>query len=197
MSIYRPVRQREREVSFTGGLHAIFRDTIRQGGGGEFPRQRQGGRKQSTSTTRLQLVTSFEIPVEKAKGVLMIRPGLQFLLTAENGGRREESRRDSAGRFDFGMTCDIEDDIEMDLDCFYSGIGRSERGSFGAGFNLRMEFQTASLEACQALIRMRIGGLQCRVAVLAGTIRGGERTRIKAISSFPGHFAEMVSHELA
>ena len=95
------------------------------------------------------------------------------------------------------MTYEIEDNIEMQLDCFYSGIGRSERDSFGAGFNLRMEFQTASLGARQALIRMRIGGLQCRVAALAGTIRGGERTRIKSISSLPGNFAEMVSHELA
>ena len=95
---------------------------------------------QSTSATRLSLGASFEIPVETAKGDLMIRPGLQFLLTEENGGRYGESRRDSAGRIDFGMTYEIEGNIELELDRFYSGIGSSKRSSFGAGFNLRKEF---------------------------------------------------------
>ena len=34
---------------------------------------------------------------DRPNGGLMIRPGLQLLLTAENGGRHGESRRDSAG----------------------------------------------------------------------------------------------------
>lgn len=106
----------------------IFRDSVRK------------VESLSASATRMSLGTSFEIPVETAKGELMIRPGLQFLLTKENGGRYGESSSNSAGRIDFGMTYEIEDNVKLELDCFYSGIGRPDRGSFGAGLNLRMKF---------------------------------------------------------
>ena len=95
---------------------------------------------QVAALTRIGLGTSFEIPIETNKGSLMLRPGLQFLLINENGGSFLESSRDSAGRIDFGATYEFEDDLELEFDCFYSGIGRSKRRSFGASVHLHIKF---------------------------------------------------------
>ena len=95
---------------------------------------------QTVALTRLQIGTSFDIPVGAAAGDLMLRPGLRFVMTDENGGLHEESGIDAGGRIDFGVDYKLDGNTSLGFEGFYSGIGWSERESYGAGVSLRMQF---------------------------------------------------------
>ena len=44
------------------------------------------------------------------------------------------------GRIDFGVDYSLEDRVSLEFEGFYSGIGRRDRESYGAGVGLRMDF---------------------------------------------------------
>ena len=95
---------------------------------------------QTAMLTQLQLGTAFEIPVELAKGDLAFRPGLSFVVTDEDRGLYGESGLEDAGRIDFGVDCQLDGNISLEFDGFYSGLGQRDRESYGAGVDLRMDF---------------------------------------------------------
>ena len=44
------------------------------------------------------------------------------------------------GRIDFGIDYRLEDNVVLGFESFYSGLGRRELKSYGAGLDLRLEF---------------------------------------------------------
>ena len=102
-----------------------------------FGREVEG---QRAALTRLRLGATFEIPVDAARGDLTLRPGLRFVATDEDGGPYGESGFGAAGRIDFGVDYRLGGSVALEFDGFYSGIGRRDRESYGAGVGLRMDF---------------------------------------------------------
>ena len=90
--------------------------------------------------TRLRLGATLEIPIEALRGELTLRPGLRFVATDEDGGLYGESGVGAAGRIEFGVDYRLEGNVVLEFDGFYSGIGRLNRESYGAGVGLRMDF---------------------------------------------------------
>ena len=120
-----------------------FRDGVRNGDGG------------TVAVSKLQLGAEFEIPLETAKGNLMLRPGLRLVVSdvdnvavAPNaqGELRTVDYGEAAeyrGRIDFRIDYRLEDNIVLGFESFYSGNGKSDQekfGSYGAGLNLQFEF---------------------------------------------------------
>ena len=95
---------------------------------------------QTAALTRLRLGAMLEIPVEAARGDLALRPGLRFVATDEDGGPYGESGIGAEGRIDFGIDYRLDGRVSFEFDGFYSGIGRRNRESYGAGVGLRMDF---------------------------------------------------------
>ena len=95
---------------------------------------------QRAALTRLRLGATFGIPVEAARGDLTFRPGLRFVATDENGGPYGVSDFRAVGRIDFGVDYRLDGSVALEFDGFYSGIGRRDRESYGAGVGLRMDF---------------------------------------------------------
>ena len=95
---------------------------------------------QTASLTQLQLGTTFELPVDLARGELTFKPGLSFVATDEDGGLYGESSLDTAGRIDLGIDYRLDENVSLEFDGFYSGLGQRDRESYGAGVGLRMDF---------------------------------------------------------
>ena len=92
---------------------------------------------------RLRLGATLEIPVESARGDLLLRPGLRFVASDASGGAwvLEEDGRiglRSCGRIDFGIEYRQEDGLVLGFESFYSGLGHNELESYGAGLDLRI-----------------------------------------------------------
>ena len=95
---------------------------------------------QRASLILLRLGATLEIPVEAAREDLTLRPGLRFVATDEDGGLYGESGLGAVGRIDFGLDYMLDGNVALEFDGFYSGIGRRDRVSYGAGVGLRMDF---------------------------------------------------------
>ena len=95
---------------------------------------------QTAALTQLQLGATFEIPVEAARGDLTLKPGLRFVATDEDGGLYGDSSFEAGGRIDFGVDYRLDGNVSLEFDGFYSGLGRRDRESYGAGVGLRMDF---------------------------------------------------------
>ena len=100
---------------------------------------------QTIAVSKLQVGAELEIPVAAARGDLLFRPGLRFVVSDANPGAfaREEDGRiglRSRGRIDFGIDYRFDDDLVLGFRSFYSGLGRKELESYGAGLDLRLEF---------------------------------------------------------
>ena len=77
---------------------------------------------------------------EAARGDLRFRPGFRFVAADDDGGPYGASEVGTEGRIDFGVDCRLEGSVSLEFDGFYSGIGRRDRESYGAGIGLRMDF---------------------------------------------------------
>ena len=100
---------------------------------------------QTITLSKVQVGAELEIPVETARGDLRFRPGLRFVVSDASGGAwaLEEGGRfglQSRGRIDFGIDYRLDDDIVLGFESYYSGIGRTNLDSYGAGLDLRLEF---------------------------------------------------------
>ena len=100
---------------------------------------------QAIALTKFQLGAEIEIPVETARGELRIRPGLRFVASDADGGplagmEDEDSGLRSRGRIDFGIDYRLDGGFVLGFDSFYSGLGRKDLESYGAGLDLRLEF---------------------------------------------------------
>ena len=100
---------------------------------------------QTIAIGKLQIGAEMEIPVATARGELRFRPGLRYVVSDANAGvwdHEEEGRIGlrSRGRIDFGIDYRLEDGLFLGFQSFYSGLGRKETESYGAGLDLRMEF---------------------------------------------------------
>ena len=65
---------------------------------------------------------------------------MRFVATDEDGGLYGESVIGVEGRIDFGVDYRLDGSVALEFDGFYSGIGRRDRESYGAGVGLRMDF---------------------------------------------------------
>ena len=95
---------------------------------------------QRAALTLLQFGATLEFPIESIHGDLTLRPGLRFVATDEDGGPYGESVFAAGARIDFGVDYRLEGNVSLEFDGFYSGIGRSDRESYGAGVGLQMDF---------------------------------------------------------
>ena len=100
---------------------------------------------QTISLSKLQIGAELEIPVATARGDLKFRPGLRYMVSDANSGAwaaEEEGRIGlrSRGRIDFGVDYRLEDGLVLGFESFYSGLGRNELESYGAGLDLRLDF---------------------------------------------------------
>ena len=100
---------------------------------------------QTIALSKHQLEAELEIPVATAQGDLLLRPGLWFVVSDASGGAwalEEEGRIGlrSRGRMDFGIDYRLDDNLVLGFTSFYSGLGRKELESYGAGLDLRLEF---------------------------------------------------------
>ena len=94
---------------------------------------------------KLQVGAELEIPLETARGDLRVRPGLRFVVSDSNGGafageEYGEPGLRSRGRIDFGIDYRLDENVVLGFESFYSGLGRKELESYGAGFDLRVDF---------------------------------------------------------
>ena len=100
---------------------------------------------QTIGVSKLQLGAELEIPVETARGDLRLRPGLRFVASDASGEAfaGEESGATVLrlrGRIDFGIDYRLDDDLVLGFGSFYSGLGRKDLETYGAGLDLRLEF---------------------------------------------------------
>ena len=100
---------------------------------------------QTIGVSKLQLGAELGIPVETSRGDLRLKPGLRFVASDASGEAfaGEESGATGLrfrGRIDFGVDCSLDDDLVLGFGSFYSGLGRKDLESYGAGLDLRLEF---------------------------------------------------------
>ena len=94
-----------------------------------------------TAVSKLQLGAEFEIPLDPAKGDLLLRTGLKLELSDRKGVAFGKSDLSSSGRIDLGIEYRLEEDVSLGFQGHYSGIGGgSGFENYGAGLRLRMEF---------------------------------------------------------
>ena len=94
-----------------------------------------------TEVSKLRLGTEFEFAVDPAKGDMVFRPGLYFVITDRDGGESGASGFTSTGRVDLGVDYRLEDGVSLGFQGYYSGLGgESEFKSYGAGVGLQVEF---------------------------------------------------------
>ena len=100
---------------------------------------------QTVALTKFQIGAELEIPVDTARGDLLVRPGLRFVASDVSEGAilgmaGEKPGLRSRGRIDFGIDYRLDDGLVLGFDSFYSGLGRKDLESYGAGLDLRLEF---------------------------------------------------------
>ena len=100
---------------------------------------------QTIRLSKLQVGAELEIPFATIRGDMRFRPGLRFVASDASGGARalEEDGRiglRSRGRIDFGFDYRMEGKVVLGFESFYSGLGRKELESCGAGLDLRLGF---------------------------------------------------------
>ena len=101
---------------------------------------------QTISLSKLQIGAELEIPVETARGDLRLRPGLRFVASDASADAFagvegiEATGLRLRGRFDFGVDYSLDDGLVLGFGSFYSGLGRKDLESYGAGLDLRLEF---------------------------------------------------------
>ena len=100
---------------------------------------------QTIAVSKLQLGAEVEIPVETARGDLRLKPGLRFVASDTNGEALANEENGSKGLqlrgwIDFGIDYNLDGDLVLGFGSFYSGLGRKDLETCGAGLNLRLEF---------------------------------------------------------
>ena len=100
---------------------------------------------QTISLSKLQIGAELEIPLVTVRGDLRVRPGLRFVVSnstygAFAGEEDGEAGLRSRGRIDFGIDYRLDDNVVLGFESFYSGLGRKELESYGAGLDLQLEF---------------------------------------------------------
>ena len=91
----------------------------------------------------LKIGAELEIPVEMARGDLLLMSGLRFVAPhATEGafsGQDGNAGARSRSRTDFVIDYRLDGGVVLGFDRFYSGLGRRELVSYGAGIDLRLE----------------------------------------------------------
>ena len=100
---------------------------------------------QAIAVSKLQIGAELEIPIETARGDLRLRPGLRFVASDSTGGAfagadDEQIGPRSRGRMDFGIDYRLDDSVVLGFESYYSGLGRKDLESYGAGIELQLEF---------------------------------------------------------
>ena len=100
---------------------------------------------QTVGVSKLQIGAELEIPVDTARGDLLLKPGLRFVASDASGEAFVGEESGAAGlrfrgRIDFGIDYRLDDDLVLAFGSFYSGLGRKDLESYGAGLDLRLEF---------------------------------------------------------
>ena len=97
---------------------------------------------QTIAVSKLQLGAELEIPIETAQGDLRIKPGMRFVASDTSGGTFPDGAKGLRlrGRIDFGVDYRLGDDFVLGFGSFYSGLGRKDLETYGAGLDLQLEF---------------------------------------------------------
>ena len=99
---------------------------------------------QTIGVSKLQLGAELEIPVETARGDLRLKPGLRFVASDASGEAFADEESGATGlrfrgRIDFGIDYSLDDELVLGFGSFYSGLGRKDLESYGAGLDLRLD----------------------------------------------------------
>ena len=100
---------------------------------------------QTIAVSKLQLGAELEIPVETSRGDLRLNPDLRFVASDASGGAFAGEGGDEAGprargRIDFGIDYWLDGGLVLGFESYYSGLGRKDLETYGAGLDLRLEF---------------------------------------------------------
>ena len=100
---------------------------------------------QMIAISNLQFGPELEIPVETAPGDLRFRLGLRFVDSKRAAASAHWRRTDKPacspwGESISGIDCRLDENVVLGFEGFYSGLGRRELESYGAGIGLRFEF---------------------------------------------------------
>ena len=94
---------------------------------------------QTVSIGQLELGSNVEIPIAVRTGAMTLTGGLGLVWSNTEGDYINSESR-SHGRGEIGFSYDLDDNLRIDLDSFYDGIGTSRYEGYGLSLSAEMKF---------------------------------------------------------
>ena len=94
---------------------------------------------QTVSIGQLELGSNVEIPIAVRTGAMTFTGGLGLVWSNTEGDYINSESR-SHGRGEIGFSYDLDDNLRIDLDSFYDGIGTSRYEGYGLSLSAEMKF---------------------------------------------------------
>ena len=94
---------------------------------------------QKVSTGQLELGSNIEIPIAVRTGEMTFTGGLGLVYSNTEGDYIPSDSR-GRGRGEIGFSYDLDDNLRIDLDSFYDGIGTSRYEGYGLSLSAEMKF---------------------------------------------------------
>ena len=94
---------------------------------------------QTVSIGQLELGSNVEIPIAVRTGAMTLTGGLGLVWSNTEGDYINSESR-SHGRGEIGFSYDLDDNLRIDLDSFYDGIGTSRYEGYGLALSAEMKF---------------------------------------------------------
>ena len=94
---------------------------------------------QSVSIGQLELGSNMEIPISVRTGEMIFTGGLGLIYSNTEGDYIPSDSR-AYGRGEIGFSYDLDDNLRIDLDSFYDGIGTSRYEGYGLSLSAEMKF---------------------------------------------------------
>ena len=96
---------------------------------------------QKVSIGQLELGSNVEVPIAVSEGSMILTGGLGLVYSnTESDYIGSESRSRSRGRGEIGFSYDLDDNVRIDLESFYDGIGTSGYEGYGLSLSAEMKF---------------------------------------------------------
>ena len=94
---------------------------------------------QTVNVSQLELGSNMEIPIAVRTGSMTLTGGLGLVYSNTEGDHIKIDAR-GRGRGELGLSYDLEDNLRLDFDSFYDGIGASDYESYGLSLSAEMKF---------------------------------------------------------
>ena len=94
---------------------------------------------QKVSTGQLELGSNVEVPIAMRIGAMTLTGGLGLVWSNTEGDYIPSDSR-SRGRGEIGFSYDLDDNLRIDFDSFYDGIGSSRYEGYGLSLSAEMKF---------------------------------------------------------